>query len=272
MTTINNVFTSLPEHQNKEIIETLLEMGPSNTGHNQLKIERIISNGECSADGYWYQQQQDEWVIVLNGHGVLEFESGETVTLGKGDYCFIKSGLKHRVAKTSQTETTLWLAVHYFSDNNSAAEKSSHHCHIESISLEQAAHLLSNIPELAAEPKIDAEYLRNRIGNESFLALAAYVDEQPVAVKVGYQLNQNVFYSWLGGVDPEYRKLGLAQSLLSYQETWVEQQGYKQLRVKSMNIYPMMMQFLLKNGYKISGYQGNSGLDDAKIMFHKSFQ
>ena len=75
-----------------------------------VKIERIVSHSHKSPAGFWYDQEEDEWVIVLRGSAALEFASGEIVELKEGDYVIIPRHVRHRVAQTS--ETTLWLTVH----------------------------------------------------------------------------------------------------------------------------------------------------------------
>lgn len=74
-----------------------------------VKIERIVSRSHPSPPGFWYDQDQDEWVMVLKGRAVLEFED-EAVALGEGDYLTIPKHARHRVRETS--DETIWLAVH----------------------------------------------------------------------------------------------------------------------------------------------------------------
>lgn len=78
--------------------------------NSSVRIERIISHRHSSPPGFWYDQDGDEWVIVLRGSATLEFEGEEFVELNAGDYLEIPSHVKHRVARTS--EETIWLAVH----------------------------------------------------------------------------------------------------------------------------------------------------------------
>ena len=75
-----------------------------------VKIERIISHSHSSPENFWYDQGEDEWVIVLRGAATLEFAGGELVELKTGDYVMIPRHLRHRVAETG--EETIWLAVH----------------------------------------------------------------------------------------------------------------------------------------------------------------
>ena len=74
-----------------------------------MTIERIISHVHSSPAGFWYDQAEDEWVIVLRGSAVLEFGGREMVEMNEGDYLLIPSGVRHRVARTD--EQTVWLAV-----------------------------------------------------------------------------------------------------------------------------------------------------------------
>lgn len=77
-----------------------------------VRIERIISTGQSSPPGFWYDQEENEWVILLKGSAVLEFESGN-VELKPGEYINIPAGRRHRVSYTSENEETVWLAVFY---------------------------------------------------------------------------------------------------------------------------------------------------------------
>jgi cupin 2 domain-containing protein len=79
-----------------------------------LRIERIVSHGQASAEGFWYDQDEAEWVLVLAGSAGLQFE-GEAAprVLGRGDHVHIPPHARHRVAWTDAAEPTIWLAVHY---------------------------------------------------------------------------------------------------------------------------------------------------------------
>jgi cupin 2 domain-containing protein len=101
--TVKNLFANLPHDVTSESFATLFE-------NSQAKIERIVSHTYASAAGEWYDQAEDEWVIVLRGDATVEFSGGEFVELKSGDYLTIPRHLKHRVARTG--EQTLWLAVH----------------------------------------------------------------------------------------------------------------------------------------------------------------
>ena len=101
-----NIFSNIPDSIPEEIFEDII----STEG---VRIERILSHGQGSPETGWYDQAENEWVLVLRGQGVIEFESGQVVTLSAGDYINIRAGEKHRVVRTSAEEVTVWLAVFY---------------------------------------------------------------------------------------------------------------------------------------------------------------
>jgi cupin 2 domain-containing protein len=78
-----------------------------------LRIERIVSTGQASPPGFFYDQPQAEWVVVLTGSAELRFadEPGPR-RLGPGDYVLIAPHRRHRVDRTEAGAPTVWLAVH----------------------------------------------------------------------------------------------------------------------------------------------------------------
>jgi cupin 2 domain-containing protein len=79
-------------------------------GTAAVKIERIVSHLHSSPPGFWYDQDVNEWLIVLRGSATLEFAGEEPIEMNTGDYLEIPRHVKHRVARTG--EETIWLAVH----------------------------------------------------------------------------------------------------------------------------------------------------------------
>lgn len=105
---VNNILTNIPEKVPEEIFKTLLF-------NRAIKIEQIISQGHCSPLKQWYDQVQDEWVILLEGHAKLQFEGDlEPITLNSGDYLFIPAHTKHRVHWTHPEIKSIWLAIHLY--------------------------------------------------------------------------------------------------------------------------------------------------------------
>ena len=77
-----------------------------------IKIEKIVSNGQTSPENFWYEQEKSEFILLLEGFAILEFENRE-VELKKGDCLNIEAMEKHRVKYTSLDEPTIWFAVFY---------------------------------------------------------------------------------------------------------------------------------------------------------------
>jgi cupin 2 domain-containing protein len=100
---VKNIFAETTARAAGEEFLTLLE----NPG---VKIERIVSHSHASPADFWYDQDGDEWVMILRGSATLEFPGGELIEMGAGDYLTIPARLRHRVARTSAE--TIWLAVH----------------------------------------------------------------------------------------------------------------------------------------------------------------
>lgn len=82
-----------------------------------LKIERIVSTGQASPEGFWYDQPNNEWVLVLQGEARLRLADESTVRhLKCGDFLDIPAHCRHRVEWTPAGELTVWLAIHYRDD------------------------------------------------------------------------------------------------------------------------------------------------------------
>jgi cupin 2 domain-containing protein len=103
---MENIFSSLPDKLEHESFEELLH-------HENIKIERILSKGHVSPEDGWYDQEENEWIIVLEGTGSILFESGDEVNLKKGDYLNIPAHTRHKVTWTDPNSITIWLAIHY---------------------------------------------------------------------------------------------------------------------------------------------------------------
>ena len=101
--TVQHIFRDIQVPAGREQFVTLWQ-------NASVKIERIVSHSHRSSENFWYDQGEDEWVIVLRGTATLEFASGELVELRAGDYLMVPRHERHRVARTG--EETIWLAVH----------------------------------------------------------------------------------------------------------------------------------------------------------------
>lgn len=100
-----HIFSSSGHSSDHELIETLA----SNT---DLRIERIVSYGQSSPEGFWYDQDEDEWVLLLSGAASIAFEHDDKPQqLQPGDYLLIPARKRHRVTWTSPQQPTVWLAI-----------------------------------------------------------------------------------------------------------------------------------------------------------------
>ena len=100
------LFDGVPDELPTELVATLLAT-------SGVRVERIVSRGHASPPGFWYDQDEGEWVAVLSGAARLRFDDGEEVALGPGDHVDIPAHRRHRVEWTSGVEPTIWLAVFY---------------------------------------------------------------------------------------------------------------------------------------------------------------
>ncbi|MGC9195613.1 MAG: cupin domain-containing protein [Syntrophobacteraceae bacterium] len=102
-----NIYSAMEQTVPREIFETLIDSG-------KVRIERIISHSSCSPKGFWYDQEEAEWVMVLEGEAGLRFEGDADVLVMKpGDWVEIAAHRRHRVEWTDSQRLTVWLAVFY---------------------------------------------------------------------------------------------------------------------------------------------------------------
>jgi len=104
-----NLYSDIPAELPEELFTMLAQS-------EQVKIERIVSDGHASPDGFWYDQEQNEWVLLLSGSAVLSIKQDGAVSrveLAPGDHLLLPAHQRHRVESTTSDEKTVWLAVHY---------------------------------------------------------------------------------------------------------------------------------------------------------------
>ncbi|EAQ31728.1 MULTISPECIES: GNAT family N-acetyltransferase [Idiomarina] len=138
---------------------------------------------------------------------------------------------------------------------------------IRSGTIEEVLKVNVQIPEF--DGRTTASKISTKLTGKAHLILVASHAEKPIAYKIGYEISDTEFYSWLGGVIPNYRKKGVATKLREKQESWALNHGYSTISVKSMNRYRAMLQLLISNGYYISGYEDNGCVASSKIKFIK---
>ncbi|MBI9020185.1 MAG: cupin [Verrucomicrobia bacterium] len=102
-----NLFENIPENAPEELVTVLLSA-------EGVRIERIVSFGQASPEGFWYDQRENEWVLLLEGSATVRHEKGRTsIKLQPGDHLNLPSGCRHRVEQTDPNGRTVWLAVFY---------------------------------------------------------------------------------------------------------------------------------------------------------------
>lgn len=100
-----NLYADLPDATAAEQLQTLI-------ARQGVRIERIVSQGQASPPGFWYEQAEHEWVLLLKGEAHLNVE-GQVRALCPGDSLDLPAGCRHRVEWTTPNEPTIWLAVFY---------------------------------------------------------------------------------------------------------------------------------------------------------------
>lgn len=102
---VDNLFSDIPAAGAGEIVDMLVQT-------RTCRLERILSFGQATPPGQWYDQSQDEWVVLLQGRAGLRFEGEDVLELGPGDYIWIPAHCRHRVEWTYPNGPTVWLALH----------------------------------------------------------------------------------------------------------------------------------------------------------------
>lgn len=104
---IHNLFTHITQTSDSEVFETLLQT-------DAFKLERVVSTGQATPPGQWYDQDWDEWVVLLSGSAGLLFDGERDIrVLQPGDYLLVPAHTRHRVEWTETGTETVWLALHY---------------------------------------------------------------------------------------------------------------------------------------------------------------
>lgn len=101
-----NIFNNIPNPTNEEFLETILTQ-------SNIKIVRIVSYGHTAPKEGWYDQKENEWVVILEGEAILSFKDKEDIKLFKGDSYFIAAHTKHKVSWTIPNKETIWLACFF---------------------------------------------------------------------------------------------------------------------------------------------------------------
>lgn len=134
--------------------------------------------------------------------------------------------------------------------------------------LEEIYSLYLCIPEFGSLHSL--KDLQQRIGDNPSHGLIAEIDGQAAGFKLGYQTAPGEFYSWLGAVLPDFRRQGIAQTMLAEQERWARSKGYQQLWVKTRNQFRAMLIMLISHEYQIFTLEKKGEVDEYRLLLKKN--
>jgi GNAT superfamily N-acetyltransferase len=138
----------------------------------------------------------------------------------------------------------------------------------ESHNLQEISNLMNQMHEFSTP--FDIAELKERLHGKKKLMLVAYHKDLPIGFKLGYdRYSDGSFYSWLGGVLPNFRRSGVATALLNAMETWMQDNGYHTLRFKTRNFHRAMLQFAVKQGFQVSGFKLREPIEQSRIELLK---
>ncbi len=124
------------------------------------------------------------------------------------------------------------------------------------------------IPEFD-NPYKEKEYKKRLSGVKNLILIACNNDE-PVGFKVGYDRFQDgSFYSWMGGILPEFRRKNIAHQLALEQEKWAKENGFIKIVMKTLNKHKAMLQFAISRNFKITGFEENEDINKCRIWLKK---
>ena len=139
--------------------------------------------------------------------------------------------------------------------------------HIREGAFQECVDLSSKIPEFNSPYKIE-EYKKRCAGK--YLVLIAEIDNQSVGFKIGYdRFNNGSFYSWMGGVLPKFRRMGVAYSLANFQEKWAAKNEFSSILLKARQKHDGMIAFSLNRGFIITEETQLTPAEETRIWMQK---
>ena len=140
--------------------------------------------------------------------------------------------------------------------------------HIHEDKIDDAFMVSTNIPEFD-DPYEILEFSK-RLNSTVHLILTAYDDHNPIAFKIGYHRHSDgSFYSWMGGVIPNYRRKGIANILADYQETWAKKKGYSSIKLQTREKHNAMLALAINRGFQIMRRNENKFNFTTRIWMNK---
>lgn len=131
--------------------------------------------------------------------------------------------------------------------------------------------LITDLYNEIFRPARDVEFFKRRfLGRYNALLLIANVDKQPVGFSTGFELKPTVFFSWLTGVMPDYRRAGVASQLHEAQAQWALDHGYQYIRMECHNAHRAVLHMAIKTGFNVVGVRWDPDRQDNLIIFEKA--
>lgn len=134
--------------------------------------------------------------------------------------------------------------------------------------IDEAVAISTQIPEFSNPHQ--AEEYEKRLKNVPSLVQVAEYEGKIAGFKVGYAKGEQLFYSWMGGVLPEFRQFGVAKALAVEQEKWARAQGFTRIQFKTRNRLKAMLHFALGNGFDIVAVEPRESLGEYRILLEKA--
>jgi len=138
---------------------------------------------------------------------------------------------------------------------------------IRQANIEEIYPLTLQVPEFAPHYPIEKYY--ERLSGCPHLILRADIDGKGVGFKMGYEVEAQIFYSWVGAVLPDFRKQGIASALAKEMEAWLHSRTYHTLRMKTHNQFRNMLLFSIGNDFQITGVEQRENIAEHRILLEK---
>ncbi len=130
---------------------------------------------------------------------------------------------------------------------------------------------IAEMHNLMFRPSQNAGFFARRIaGKRNVLTLIAELEGKPVGFSCGYELRPTTYYSWLCGVLPDVRRMGIASQLMAAEQAWVVEQGYEMVRFECNNQARPMIHFAVRDGYDIVGIRWDTRSASNLVIFEKT--
>jgi GNAT superfamily N-acetyltransferase len=130
--------------------------------------------------------------------------------------------------------------------------------------------LVTSLYNQVFHPARDAAFFRRRfMGRYNALMMIAVLDERPVGFCLGFELKPTVFFGWLYGVVPEFRRLGICSQLMDATHAWATEHGYESIRMECQNRHRAMLHLCIERKYDIVGVRWDSDRGENLVLFEK---